>query len=144
MSFEKDLVRGQKIEKKILKYIQRKYTDAYIVNGYCKDWDIFIPSIDKGVEVKYDPMSQKTGNIVVEVSFNNKPSALSTTKAYRWVFYTGKEMIVTTPEKIRKTIYYHNLSPVEFVGPGDKYSKEAYLVKSKILKWNALLVKNGI
>jgi hypothetical protein len=98
MSFEKDLVRGQRAEEEALEYIKKIYPDAYIVDGYCKEWDIYIPSIGQGVEVKYDPMSKETGNIVIEVSFNEKPSALSTTKAYRWVFYTKEEMIVTTPK----------------------------------------------
>ena len=87
-------------------------------------------------------MSKETGNIVIEVSFNNEPSALSTTKAYRWVFYTKEEMIVTTPERIKQLINEYNLSKVEFTGEGDSCSKEAYLMKLDILKTNAILVNS--
>ena len=142
MSFEEDLVRGKRAEETALNYIKKKYAGAYIINGYCKEWDIYIQSIGQGVEVKYDPMSKETGNIVIEVSFNNEPSALSTTKAYRWVFYTKEEMIVTTPERIKQLINEYNLSKVEFTGEGDSCSKEAYLMKLDILKTNAILVNS--
>ena len=144
MSFEQDLIRGKKAERSALKYIKRKYTDAYIINGYCKEWDIYIPSIGQGIEVKYDPMSKETGNIVIEVTFYNKPSALSTTKAYRWVFYTKEEMIITTPKRIKQLINKYNLSTVEFTGKGDSRSKKAYLMKLDILKTNVILVSDHI
>ena len=140
-SFNKDLERGQRIEKEILIEVKKKYDDAYLIDGYCKEWDIYIPSHDKGVEVKYDPMSQKTGNLVVEIEYNDKPSGLSTTKAYRWVFHTGKEVIVTTPEILFEVIAKNNLRPVVFRGPGDPYYKRAYLVKKHLITDTALQVR---
>tara|TARA_R110001632_G_scaffold68414_3_gene160369 strand:- start:171 stop:623 length:453 start_codon:yes stop_codon:yes gene_type:complete len=140
-SFDKDLERGQKIEKEILIEVKKKYDDAYLVDGYCKEWDIHIPSEDKGVEVKYDPMSLKTGNLVVEIEYNDKPSALSTTKAYRWVFHTGKEVITTTPGILNKVIEENKLQPVRFRGPGDPYDKKAYLIKKHLITATALQVR---
>jgi len=137
-SFKADLARGQKIEKEILKKVNKKYPDAYIVEGYCKEWDIYIPSQDKGVEVKYDPMSQKTGNIVVEIEYNDKPSALMTTKSYRWVFHTGKEIIVTTPSLIKEVIKNNKLRVACFKGPGDPHYKKAYLIKKHLITDTAL------
>ncbi len=140
-SFAKDLERGQKVEKEILVWVKKKYDDAYLVEGYCKEWDIHIPCDDKGVEVKYDPMSQQTGNLVVEIEYNDKPSALSTTKAYRWVFHTGKEVIVTTPGILFEVIAKNNLQPARFRGPGDPYYKRAYLVKKHLIIDTALHVR---
>ena len=140
-SFEKDLERGQKIEREILVLVKKKYDDAYLVEGYCKDWDIHIPSDDKGVEVKYDPMSQQTGNLVVEIEYNDKPSTLSTTKAYRWVFHTGKEIIITTPGILKDVIKNNSLQPARFRGPGDPYYKRAYLIKKHLIKATALQVR---
>tara|TARA_R110002012_G_scaffold90095_1_gene220440 strand:- start:404 stop:844 length:441 start_codon:yes stop_codon:yes gene_type:complete len=140
-SFDKDLERGQKIEREILVWVKKKYNDAYLVDGYCKEWDIHIPCDDKGVEVKYDPMSQHTGNLVVEIEYNNRPSALSTTKAYRWVFHTGKEIIVTTPGIIRKVIQTKRLQPARFKGPGDPYYKKAYLIKQYLIEDTAIHVR---
>ena len=140
-SFEKDLERGQRIEREILVLVKKKYDDAYLVDGYCKDWDIHIPSDDKGVEVKYDPMSQQTGNLVVEIEYNDKPSGLSTTKAYRWVIHTGKEIIITTPEILKDVIKNNSLQPARFRGPGDPYYKRAYLIKKHLIKATALQVR---
>ncbi len=133
MSFQRDLKRGEAIEMEVLDIIKNKYPDAYKVEGYCKDWDLYIPSIEQGVEVKYDIKSQETGNIVVEVEFNGKPSALSTTKAYRWVFHTGDKIIVTTPERLHKLIKDSKLRLVSFVGKGDRHSKKAYLIKVDLI-----------
>ena len=140
-SFDKDLERGQRIEKEILIEVKKKYDDAYIVKGYCKDWDIHIPSEDKGVEVKYDPMSLKTGNLVVEIQYNDQPSALMTTKAYRWVFHTGKQVITTTPGILNKMIADNKLQPARFRGPGDPYYKLAYLVKKHLITDTALHIR---
>ncbi len=144
MSFKDDLARGKKVEEEILNYVQSKYPDAHMVDGYCKEWDIFIPSIDEGVEVKYDPMSMRTGNIVVEIEYNDKPSALMTTKAYRWVFHTKDEVIVTTPDRLHRLIKDNALYPVTFTGPGDPHAKKAYLVKKALIKATALTVRGVI
>ena len=55
------------------------------MEGYFKDYDIYVPEINKSIEVKSDEKSKYTNNIVVEVEFNGKPSALSTSKADYWV-----------------------------------------------------------
>ena len=77
--FRTSLESGKETENLILKIIKKKYSSAYIVDGYCKEYDIFIPEVDIGVEVKQDKKSMHTGNLVVEIEFNGKPSALSTT-----------------------------------------------------------------
>jgi hypothetical protein len=86
-------------------------------------------------------MSQQTGNLVVEIEYNDKPSGLSTTKAYRWVFHTGKEVIVTTPGILFEVIAKNNLQPARFRGPGDPHYKRAYLVKKHLITDTALQVR---
>src|SRR3989304_3781749 len=71
-TFSRDLIGGKEIEKTVLNIVKKTYPDAHTVDGYCKDWDIYIPSLKKGIEVKSDQYSQKSGNIVVEESFNGK------------------------------------------------------------------------
>lgn len=142
-TFYRDLEEGKKVEEIVLtEIVHPKYPDAYIVDGYCKDWDIYIPSEDKGIEVKSDKKSQETGNIVVEIAFNGKLSALMTTKSYRWIFYTGTSFIITTPYRILKTIANNKLYPVEFTGKGDRHSKLAYLIKQTMLEDTALKVQS--
>lgn len=137
-TFERDLRRGIAIEEKVLEMVKLQYSDAYCIDGYCKEGDIYIPSINEYVEVKYDPMSQQTGNLVIEVEFNGRPSALSTTKSYRWVFYTGEEYIITSPDRIKKAV--KGLPIRKFIGKGDKHPKLAYLAKKKLIMENAILI----
>jgi hypothetical protein len=84
-------------------------------------------------------MSCKTGNLVIEIEFNGKPSALSTTKSYRWVFYTGEEYIITSPGRIKKVV--KDMRPAKFTGKGDTKPKLAYLVKKHLIMDSAILVK---
>ena len=102
-TFYRDLKRGKYHENIILDKIKSKYSKAYIIDGYCKDYDIYIPELNYGIEVKSDEKSKYTNNIVIEIEFNGKKSALSTT------------------------------SYAEFVGKGDTKSKKAYLIKKDIL-----------
>ena len=79
--FQQDLKNGKEYESKALSDIQLKYPKAYIIDGYCLDWDIYIPELKIGVEVKSDAQYQKTGNFYVEYFCNGKPSGIATTKA---------------------------------------------------------------
>ena len=132
-TFHRDLERGHQVEDDLLEIIRQKYPSAYRHEGYNKDYDLYIPEISKSVEVKYDLKSQETGNIVVEVEFNNKPSALMTTKADYWVWYDGFDYTWFNPQDIMKCLLLENIPQREFVAKGDTKSKKAYLVKKEIL-----------
>ena len=125
MSFEEDLKAGKEIEEYVLEIIQQKYPKAVIMEGYFKEYDIMIPEIDRTVEVKSDVKSLETGNYVVEVAFDGKPSALSTTTADYWVFYDSECLVWITPDNIWRAV--KSLPIREFVGKGDEKSKNAYL-----------------
>jgi len=135
--FYEALARGKQIEELILSMIKPKYPKAHIIDGYFKDYDIYIPEKGFGVEVKCDEMSKHTRNIVIEVEFDGKKSALSTTKAEYWVFYTGEEIIWIEPEVLKEIILSYPL--VQFCGKGDTKFKKAYLVKKSHIIRNALL-----
>ena len=137
-TFEKDLEAGKELEEYILKKVKKKYSDAYIIDGYFKEYDIYIPQINLGVEVKRDEKSRYTGNYVIEVEFDGKPSALSTTKADYWVIYDGECEVWTTPLRIKKSI--KGLPLREFIGKGDTKPKKAYLCPKELIKKNAEVV----
>lgn len=132
-TFNRDLIRGKYHEQIVLNKIQAKYTSAYIVDGYCKEWDIWIPELTIGVEVKSDEKSKYTGNIVIETSFNGRPSALSTTEAKYWVIYDGSGYHWFDVNNIHSCIEDHRLKLATFVGKGDTKSKEAYLIPKSLL-----------
>ncbi len=132
-TFKRDLKRGKHHEKIILDVIKSKYKKAYIKQGYCKEYDIYVPEKDFGVEVKSDEKSKYTNNIVIEIEFNSKPSALSTTKAKYWVIYDGYDYNWFLTNRIKDCIKENNLTYAEFIGKGDTKSKKAYLIKKDIL-----------
>lgn len=132
-TFNRDLKRGKYHENVILEVIQKKYPKAFIKDGYCKEYDIFIPELKIGVEVKSDEKSKFTGNIVIEIEFNNRPSALSTSEAKYWVIFDGYDYHWFLKDKIKDCILENKLKWVEFIGKGDTKSKKAYLIKKEIL-----------
>ena len=137
--FQDDLTAGEKIERTVLDDIRagrtplfgEAYPDAYKIEGYFKGYDLFIPEIEVRIEVKRDVKSNETGNLVIEVEYGGKASALATTEADYWVFWDGECFIWTTPWRIRKAI--RGLPVREFTGKGDPKPKKAYLCpKGKI------------
>ena len=133
-TFSRDLKRGKKFEEKHLAIIQKTYPDAYMIDGYCKEWDIWIPSINIGIEVKADLMSQSTGNIGIEISYNGKPSALSTTKAKYWIFDTGVDTIYASVDDLKKLVDKSKDRLRTFTAKGDSHPKDAYLIKQKYIE----------
>jgi hypothetical protein len=131
--FSKDLEIGKKYENIVLCMVRKKYPKAYIVDGYCKEWDIFVPELNFGIEVKLDKKSIDTGNIVIEIEFDGKPSALTTTKAKWWVIYDGFKYNWFCVKNIFRCIEENNLTYKKFVGRGDIKEKKAYLIKKKLL-----------
>lgn len=132
MGFKNDLVRGVKAEQKLLERILKVYPSAVLVNAF-KGYDIWIPEKHFGIEVKYDPMSNKTNNIVVEFEMNGKPSALMTTTADYWVFFDDVSFKWFKPKEIVRCIFDNKLTHVEFTGNGDTKSKKAFLIKKDML-----------
>tara|TARA_R110000803_G_C11859967_1_gene307019 strand:+ start:32 stop:478 length:447 start_codon:yes stop_codon:yes gene_type:complete len=132
-TFEEDLKSGQIIEEDVLKLLKNRYPSAFIIKGYCKEYDIFIPEISRGYEVKQDYKSKYTGNIVVEVSMFGKPSALMATKAHVWVFVTHYKYAFIKPGRIKDCIIENNLQMKTFTSRGDSNPKDAYLIKEDLL-----------
>ena len=140
-NFKESLKDGKKSEEAILSIIKPKYPTAYIIEGYYKYYDIFIPEKNLGIEVKKDVKSQETGNLVIEVEFNGYPSALSTTRADYWVFDDGESYIWIEPSKLRSIVL--NFGQIRtFVGKGDTRAKKAHLIPKHIIKdYSCLITK---
>jgi len=130
--FEKDLATGKIYETQALKLIQQKYPKAHIINGYYKEWDIYIPELNIGVEVKSDAQYKKTGNFYVEYFCNGKPSGIATTKAKYYYIYLDDLYIVKTEDLKAKCRKYINTDR-------DKKGGDNMASKGIILPINELL-----
>lgn len=131
MSFAEDLERGREVERKVLDIIQRKYPCACIIDGF-KGYDIWIPELHKSVEVKYDPMSNQTGNMFIEIEYGGNISALLTTSADFWIFYDDKDFMLFKPIEIIECIFMNRLVMCEFVGKGNSKYKKGFLIKKDL------------
>lgn len=134
-TFSEDLESGKIIENEVCKLLKRKYPKTYVVEGYCKEWDIVIPEINKTVEVKQDEKSHFTGNFLVEVEFDGQPSALTTSRADYWIIVDKDHYYITFTDTLRwlindvwKNERGYRYKPVSFVGDGDIKEKKAYLI----------------
>lgn len=141
-TFGIDLNRGKAVEQKVLEIFKKDYPCATLIDAY-KGYDIWIPELHQSVEVKYDPMSNETGNIVVEIEFNNKPSALMTTTATWWVFCDDLLYVKIKPRNIIKCIFDNRLQYVVFTGRGDDRSKKAFLVNKDTLFAYGEIIKDN-
>ena len=132
-NFHLDLERGTLVEDKVLKMIREKYPCACRILGDFKDYDIWIPEISAGVEVKYDPKSNETNNFVIEIESRDSLSGLMTTKAKFWVIHDDKVFCVIKPSEIIKCIILNKLTYSEFFCSGDNFKKKAFLIKKEML-----------
>jgi hypothetical protein len=135
MSFQSDLAYGEEKELLVLERLLPKYPKAYKVEGYHKEWDIFIPEKDIGVEVKSDRMSKTTGNVAIEYSYGGEPSGIEATKAEWWVYITEDTLYWIKTKKIKECIKENELKPIEFAPiKGDYRGKFLYLIKETLFK----------
>ena len=132
MGFKEDLKRGVAVEDDLLRRLRLIFPNAKRAEGLHPEWDITIPEIGKTVEVKYDPMSQQTGNIVVEY-FHRKPSAFSVSIADYWVIVTGNGEYWFSRQGILECILSEGLEPVCFTGTTDRHPKWAFLIPKRVL-----------
>ena len=135
MSFQTDLAFGEQGELFVLKKLHYKYPKAYKVEGYCKEWDLFVPEKEIGIEVKSDRATHKTGNVVIENKYGGAPSGIETTKATWWAYITKDNLYWITPDKIKECIKDNNLQSLDCAPlNGDTKRKNLYLIKETLFK----------
>jgi len=140
MSWDESLKFGQEVERYVLARIQKTYPKAYIQDGFYKEWDIYVPELRKGIEVKCDMRSNISKAFLVEVTMGDKPSALTTTKAEIWVFFNGFSLYWIKPMELMKAILIAGLSVAKFTGGTDTIHKTAYFVPIDLLEEHCLSI----
>ena len=130
MEYDDSKVGGDIIEEEVLNFYKEKYSNAFIDNTGKpnSNWDIYVPELGYGIEIKGDYKSAETGNIVVEVEMNDKLSALSVTNSKFWIFVEGYRLIILKPLDIYRFIEQGGYNRSSFIGAGDTKLKFAYLL----------------
>tara|TARA_R100000458_G_C8238009_1_gene217802 strand:- start:174 stop:608 length:435 start_codon:yes stop_codon:yes gene_type:complete len=102
MTFKDDLQFGKDVENQVLDIIKKKYPLSFMIEGKFKAFDIFIPELQEGVEVKSDRQAEDTGNVFIEIECNNQHSGIQTTMASWYVYKTTKRMFWANTQSIRR------------------------------------------
>lgn len=112
MGFVSDKIKGEKAEDSVANILS-SYWDIHkasdIKKGRFYDWDLSAAQPGTShevftVEVKYDEMQAKTGNIAIEI-YNPKsgnPSGLTATKANLWCHVLQDSSWITSVKALRK------------------------------------------
>ena len=138
--FKEDLIVGKAGERVALDYVRVFLPDAKIVDRYELKGDIFIPP-DKWIEVKVDLRSNETGKLVVETHFRGRNSGLKTTKSYRWIFYTGTDLIVTSPQLIKEVIQKGRYVPARLHFEETDINRLGYFLNKKDIEETAIAIQ---
>jgi hypothetical protein len=129
MSFFEDLKFGNLYEKRFIKDL--KLTDYELApKKIFKDWDIKTNSAT--YEIKTDRYTNKTNNFCIEISCNNKPSGLTTTKSDYYGYYeiTNEEpnLYLIPTKDIKELIKNNNFTKKRV---GENYKSECFLIPKK-------------
>ena len=132
MNFLEDLKFGEKYEKLFLNYVE--YDEYKKPQGKFKYYDLKIIKGDKKTfyEIKADRLIQKTGNIAIEFSCNNKPSGISVSTADYWGIFeiteNGHKLYIIPINEIKLII---NTKTIKICKVGDNFNSKMYLIKKE-------------
>lgn len=139
-NFQKDIVLGIEAEDKALEiFHEAGYLDAVRVIGKEIRWDIVVPSLGKTFEVKNDIMSQKTGNLAIEIGKKNgEPSGITASEADYFIIFTCGEVFLIDTHSLRK---YATNGTHKIVNGGDGWRTKMALVKINDMKQQKFMRK---
>lgn len=124
--FDEDKKEAQHWENLALKWIKQKYPQAYHIDGDFNSCDIIVPEIGKRVEVKYDRMSDETGNIAIEKeNTDGSPSGITISKADFWIWAIDKHLYKINKTQLRNLAWNRKYRTV---AGGDGLKKRLVLV----------------
>ena len=112
MGFVNDKIKGENAEDSVANILSCRW-DVHkasdLMSGAFSDWDLSAAQAGTGyevftVEVKYDEMQAKTGNIAIEIynPRSAKPSGLTATKATLWCHVLQDSIWITSVNKLKR------------------------------------------
>lgn len=126
--FDNDLQDGISAENLMLRIIRKKYPKAIRIKSYFKKFDIFVPETSQKFEIKYDRVSELTGNIAIEFEYDGKPSGIKTSEADYFIFVTNRKAFIIKTDKLKKLIIETEMF-LKVVKGGDNNKSKMYLIR---------------
>jgi len=135
--FKTDLPNAEKVADRFENLLKKSgYTTVRAPNGYFPDWDIkaIQPGTGKVVtfEIKFDSMSDETGNIAIEYECRGKRSGISITKATYWVQFFDNTFHIVSVETLREKML--SLKHRDVIGGDPGSNTKMYLIKKDKFK----------
>tara|TARA_B110001454_G_scaffold199103_1_gene203640 strand:+ start:583 stop:1032 length:450 start_codon:yes stop_codon:yes gene_type:complete len=129
-----DIKLGEKLELSVLEKVIKPYFPyAFKIEGLCSEYDIWIPELNDGVEIKYDLTAIKTENLFFESEHNGKKSGINITQSGLWVHYDGTWLFFFTPKAIQNMIKENEIiEQIYRFDINDKRITKGYLVDKEI------------
>jgi len=102
--WKEDLKKGQKVEDEFIEVLKYLDNSAYRKRGYCREYDIVMPSSNKLFEVKYDDYSKYSSNWCFEYKFRGEASGLAVTKADYFVMVDDNDYWIFRTDDLKAFI----------------------------------------
>ena len=100
-TFKEDIIVGEEAEKMVLKMVQKKYPEAFKVQGNFKYYDIFVPEKNISIEVKRDIGSNESDNYFIEYKCNGYKSGIFASRSDYYVIFDENRFIWIRTDKLR-------------------------------------------
>jgi len=138
---------GEEIEKQLITLLKTIDPDTHKKQeGNYKYSDIEMPKYNKLIEVKYDPMSEDTGNFAVEIRCKGQLSGLSVTKSDFYVMVTKGTFYFFRTSHLKSWIKQHG-KELKIVMGGDDMNSQIILIEKRQLIFQYFtyaLLKTGL
>jgi len=131
-NFFRDLTIGQQGEEYICKKLENGHKGLSRIKTKCKEYDLEAPD-GYTVEVKFDFLSEETGNVGIEIRFNKEKSGLLATKAIDWahIYKLYNDWVYSiVPVNDLKAFLRNNKDYLPVVKSGDSNASKMVLIKT--------------
>ena len=140
-TFKEDIIVGEEAEKMVLQMVQKKYPEAFKVQGNFKYYDIFVPEKNISIEVKRDIGSNESDNYFIEYKCNGYKSGIFASRSDYYVIFDENRFIWIRTDRLRSIsgLYGRNWKGIPEGGASEV---EAYLLnKGYVVEYSEMITK---
>ena len=140
-TFKEDIIVGEEAEKMVLQMVQKKYPEAFKVQGNFKYYDIFVPEKNIAIEVKRDIGSNESDNYFIEYKCNGYKSGIFASRSDYYVIFDENRFIWIRTDRLRSIsgLYGRNWKGIPEGGASEV---EAYLLnKGYVVEYSEMITK---